>query len=187
MENKEIVAKKCSLFDEPLQYGEIFAESGMFPDVKSASQGAVKVIAGKEIGITPLQAQNAFYFVNGRLGLTAQTAGALIKKSDKYDYEVKSHTKDECSIIFYLINGEKKELGVSTFNKEMAAMAGVINKSNWKNYPMNMMFARALANGAKWFCPDALQGFCTVEELQDIEPEKKVITIEGGEVKESVQ
>jgi hypothetical protein len=69
----------------------------------------------------------------------------------------------------------------------MAAAAGIINKDNWKNYPMNMYFARALANGAKWFCPDAISGFYIVEELQDLEPEKKeiVVDIEKGEIKEN--
>ncbi|MFH1422777.1 MAG: hypothetical protein ABIH42_08720 [Planctomycetota bacterium] len=186
MENKELSVDVKS-FDEPLRYGEIFAESKMFPDVTSAAQGAIKVMAGKEVGMSPIQSQNAFYFVSGRLGMTAQAMAALIKKSGKYDFEIKEHNNEGCTIIFYSVNGDRKELGTAIFNKSMAASAGIINKSNWKCYPMNMMFARALSNGARWFCPDAVSGFHTVEELKDIEPEKKVITIEGGEVKESVQ
>jgi hypothetical protein len=34
-----------------------------------------------------------------------------------------------------------------------------------------MYFARALANGARWYCPDAIMGYHSYEEMQDTEPE----------------
>ena len=186
MENNKKLTS-INLFAEPMEYGKIFAESGVFPDIKSAAQGAVKIIAGREIGLSPMQAINSFYFVSGRLGMMAQTMGALIKKSGKYDYEIINHTNEGCSIAFFrIVNGEREKLGESTFDKKMAAAAGIINRDNWKNYPMNMYFARALAIGARWFCPDAISGFYTVEELQDLEPQKteKIISVDmnTGEV-----
>ena len=160
-----------------MELGKVFAESGLFPDIKSASQGLVKVLAGKELGLSPIQSLNSFYFVNGRIGIVAQTMGALIKNSKKYDYEIKEHTVEVCEIAFYRIDSDKKELiGSSKFGKVEAAKSGVINKDNYKNYPMNMYFARALSNGARWFCPDAISAFYTVEELQDIEPIKPTTT-----------
>ena len=52
---------------------------------------------------------------------------------------------------------------------------------------MNMLFARALMNGIRWFCPDAVSSFTySVEELQDLgAPAKEaVVTIsDEGEVK----
>lgn len=183
MEEKAIA---LNIMQEPMEYGKIFAESGMFPDVKSASQGAIKVLAGKEVGISPLQSQNAFYFVGGRLGMVSQAMAAIIKKSGKYDYEILEHTTEGCKIAFYLIEEKKRvKIGETVFTKAMAASAGLINKDNYKNYPLNMYFSRALANGARWFCPDAVSGFYTVEELQDLEPEKKptIVSIENEEVK----
>jgi hypothetical protein len=180
--------REISNFLEPLEYGKVFADSGMFPDVKSAAQGAVKVLAGKELGLSPMQAINSLYFVAGRLGIMAQAMAALIKKSGKYDYKIIEHSSEGCSIEFYRVNGEKEKIGMTTFDKKMAAASGIINKDVWKNYPMNMMFARALANGARWFCPDAISGFYTVEELQDLEPEHKKEVIEltsEGEVKKN--
>lgn len=189
MEEKKELTKADNMLTEPMEYGKVFAESGVFPDVKSAAQGAIKVLAGKEVGLSPLQSLNSFYFVSGRMGMAAQTMGALIKKSGKYDYQILVHTPEVCTIAFFSINGEKTKIGESTFDKKMAAASGSINKDNWKNYPMNMMFARALANGARWFCPDAISGFYLVEELQDLEPVKseKVITLDTitGEVAEN--
>ena len=174
---------------ELMGYGKVFAESGVFPDIKSAAQGAVKILAGKEVGLSPMQSINSFYFVSGRLGMMAQTMAALIKKSNKYDYQIKSQNAEGCTITFYkIINGEKEELGESTFDKLRAAKAGIINKDNWKSYPENMYFARALANGARWFTPDAISGFYTVEELEDLIPKKEeevvIIDANGGVKKE---
>ncbi len=186
MDEKNLV-KASDVLSELMEYGKLFTDSGAFPDVKSAAQGAVKILAGKEVGFSPMQAINSFYFVNGKLGMMTQAMAALIKKSGKYDYQILSQTPESCTIAFFKINGEKEKLGESTFDKKMAAGAGIINKDVWKNYPINMYFNRALANGARWFCPDAISGFHTVEELQDLTPEKteKVITIDSeGEVKE---
>lgn len=185
MENTAIV-KAEEVISDLMEYGKMFAESKVFPDVASAAQGAIKILAGRELGLSPMQAINSFYFVGGRLAMMAQAMAALIKKSGKYDYKIEDQTAESCTISFYQIIEDKKELiGTSTFDKTKAAKAGIINKDNWKSYPENMYFVRALANGTRWFCPDAISGFYTVEELRDLEPDIEVkkdvieITAEG--------
>ena len=165
--------------------GKIFAESGVFPDIKSAAQGYIKILAGKELGLSPMQSLNSFFFVAGRLGIVAQTMGALVKKSGKYDYKIEAHTTEECVIRFYKVNGDKEDIGTSQFDVKKAARAGIVNKDNWKSYPMNMLFARALMNGIRWFCPDAVSAFTyTVEELEDLNATKSIVVIDGeGKVK----
>lgn len=174
MEEKSLVAKASEVLGELMEYGKLFAESKVFPDVASAAQGAIKILAGREVGLSPMQAINSFYFVNGKLGMMTQAMAALIKKSGKYDYQIINQTTESCTVVFFKINGEKEKLGESTFDKKMAAGAGIINKDIWKNYPINMYFNRALANGARWYCPDAISGFYTVEELRDLEPDVEV-------------
>ena len=94
MGENEIVVQNHEL-TQGLELGKIFAESNVFPDIKSAAQGYIKILAGKELGLSPMQALNSFYFVAGRLGIVAQTMGALVKKSDKYDYRIVIHTDQE--------------------------------------------------------------------------------------------
>ena len=189
-ENKKEIVKIDCLATE-MAMGEVFAKSEMFPDIKNAAQGYIKILAGKELGLSPIQALNSFYFVGGRLGIAAQTMAALVKKSGKYDYQIVTHTETECIIDFFIVNGDKKKIGTSRFDIKAAAKAGIVNKDNWKNYPMNMLFARALMNGVRWFSPDAVSAFTySVEELQDLQPEKKqeVITMsQEGEVKKDEQ
>lgn len=163
MSNEEI--NQIDIFKEPMAMGEIFSKSGMFPDIKSATQAVVKIMAGKELGMTPFQSMASIYIVNGRLSLTSQAMSSLIKKTKKYDYKVIKLDDTECSIDFYS-NDDK--LGNSTFTFKDAAKAGLVNKEVWKSYPKNMLFARALSNGARFYTPDAIAGYYSKEEVEDL-------------------
>lgn len=167
-ENNDSMA--IDILREPMAIGDVFAKSGMFPDIKTQAQAVVKIMAGKELGLSPFQSVSGVYMVNGRLALQANVAASLIKRSRKYDYTVDSLSETECTISFY--NTEQEEhrfLGNSAYTFKDAAKAGLVNKDNWKNYPKNMLFARALSNGARWYCPDIICGWHTTEEMQDID------------------
>lgn len=172
---------------EPMAIGQIFVESGMFKDIKTQAQAVVKILAGKELGMTAFEAMSSLYIVNDRLSLTSNAMASLIKRNKKYDYTVDSLDDLQCTISFYrIVEGKSEPLGQSIFTFKDAAKAGLANKEVWKNYPRNMLFARALSNGVKWFCPESTSGYYTVEEMQDIEalpiePQKHIIemTAEG--------
>jgi hypothetical protein len=55
----------------------------------------------------------------------------------------------------------------SEFTIEDAKKAGLLtsgNRGSWEKYPRNMLFARALSNGAKWHCADIFGGPVYVPE-----------------------
>jgi len=39
-----------------------------------------------------------------------------------------------------------------------ATKAGLASQGIWKSYPRNMLYARAMSNGAKWYCPSIFGG-----------------------------
>lgn len=163
---------------EPMALGNVFAQSGMFPDIKTQAQAAVKIMAGKELGLSPFQSMKSLYMVNGKLALMADVMAFLVKKNGKYDYAIDKLDELECVLSFVRLNGEVKELGKSSFTTKDAAKAGLINKDVWKNYPRNMLFARALSNGIRWYCPDAVCGYYTIEEVEDLHTEPAKSTVE---------
>lgn len=195
-EQQELVELDDSI-REPMTIGKVFAESGMFPDIKSQAQAAVKILAGRELGLSPFESMKNLYLVNGKLAIQSNALSALVKSNPKYDYKVDSITNEECKITFFEVIGDKKEpLGTSEFTFKDAAKAGLVNKDNWKSYPRNMLFARALANGVRFYCPDAACGWLVTEEAEDILPENRretiTITASGevvnnGESKEETQ
>jgi hypothetical protein len=136
--------------------GELLAASGYFTDARGAAQAAVKVMAGQELGFGPIASMTGIYIVKGRVTLSANLMAAAIKRQrPRYDYRVTEHTAESCSIEF-LQDGE--HLGESTYSMQDATAAGLASSETWKKHPRNMLFARALSNGAKWFCPDIFGG-----------------------------
>ena len=87
-----------------------------------------------------------------------------VKRSGRYDYRVKTLTDEVCEIEFFEREGGKREsLGVSTFTRADAVKAGT---QNLNKFARNMLFARCISNGIKWFCPDVFSGSVyTPEEL----------------------
>jgi hypothetical protein len=150
---------------EPMAIGEVFSKSGMFPDCKSQAQAVVKILAGKEIGLTPFESMASIYIVNGKLALTSKAMSGLIKRSKKYDYSIKKLDDVECIID---ITKDGEVVGTSTFTFKDAAKAGLVNKDVWKNYTRNMLFARAISNACRFYCPDVISGYYTTEELEDL-------------------
>jgi hypothetical protein len=165
MSDKEIT--QIDSLKEPMAMAEIFSQSGMFLDIKSQAQAVVKILAGRELGLTAFESMASIYIVGGKLALTSKAMSSLVKKSAKYDYKVDKLDNEECTISF-INKSDGTVIGVSTFTLKDAAKAGLVNKDVWKNYPKNLLFARALSNGARFFCPDAIAGYYATEELEDI-------------------
>lgn len=143
--------------------GKVFAESGLFSDVKNAAQAAVRIMAGQEIGIPPFAALTGIHIIQGKPTIGAGLMASRVKGSGKYDYKVKEHTDKLCSIDFY----QGAELiGNSTFTMEDAKKA---QTKNLDKFPKNMLFARAMSNGVKFYTPDIFAGPVYVpEEMANI-------------------
>lgn len=164
-----------------MSLGEVLKRSGYFSDVKEASQAIVKILAGQELGIGPVAAMTGIYIVKGRVTLSANLMAAQIKRSGHYDYHVTRIDDTGCEITFYQ---DKEPIGVSTFTEADAKAAGLLGGENWKKYPRNMYFARALSNGAKWYCPDLFAGpVYTPDEMgSSISYESSYVDTTTGEI-----
>jgi hypothetical protein len=152
---------------ELMNLAKAFAESGMFSDTKSAAQAIVKIQAGQEIGIPPFAAMTGIHIIQGKPTIGAGLIASRLKGSGKYDYRVIEASEKVCSIDFYQGN---TKIGNSTFTIEDAKKA--LTK-NIDKFPKNMLFARAISNGVKWYCPDIFSGPVYVpEEMQVVTTEE---------------
>lgn len=143
-----------------------FAESGMFTDTKQVAQAFVKIQAGQEIGIPPFAAMSGIHIIQGKPAIGAGLMASTVKGSGKYDYKVVKMDDKVCSVNFYQ---GKENIGNSTFTIEDAKKA---QTKNIDKFPKNMLFARAMSNGVKWFCPDVFSGPVYTPEEMDFEPAK---------------
>jgi hypothetical protein len=169
---------------EVMALGKAFAESGMFPDIKSAAQAIVKIQAGAELGIGPFQSMSGIHIISGKPTIGAGVMASMVKASGKYNYKVTEQTEKICSIEFF----EGKDLiGTSTFTIEDAKKAGT---KNLDKFPRNMLFARAMSNGVKWYTPDVFAGPVYVPEemeqvTQDV-PHEVIVTPSRTPVSDNV-
>lgn len=149
---------------EIMSIGKAFAESGMFADIKSAAQAVVKIQAGAEMGIPPFAAMSGIHIIQGKPTIGAGLMASCVKASGKYDYKVIEQSEKICTIDFYQ---GKEKIGTSTFTIEDAKKAGT---KNIDKFPKNMLFARAMSNGQKWYCPDVFSGPVYTPEEFDATP-----------------
>ncbi len=164
MENQLITVQGLST-NEISIIAKTFAESGMFSDAKQASQAFVKIQAGQEIGIPPFQSMSGIHIIQGKVAIGAGIMAARVKGSGKYNYKVIKQDEEACSLDFYQ---GKEMIGNSTFTKQDAVKAGT---KNIDKFIRNMLFARAVSNGVKWFCPDVFSGPVYVPEEMDFAQE----------------
>lgn len=157
--------------------------SGLFPDARKAEQALAKIRFGRDLGMNATQAMTGIHIVEGKPQVAAVTLGAFVRLgAGGYDYRILEHDDEHCLIEF----GPRpapgraddgtwqpwlQAFGTSGFSIDDARRAGLVkDKSGWAKYPRNMVFARAMSNGVKWFCPDAVQGIPVYHE-GEIEPQ----------------
>ena len=146
------------------QYAMDFAKSGYFQDAKEAVQAVVKIQAGRELGFGPVYSMTKIYIVKGKVAVSAETMGAMIKRTSRYDYKVKKLDDTECILEF----SDNKELAyISTFTMKDAVRAGLVkDDSGWSKWPRAMLMSKALSQGARIVCPHVISGTYTPEDLE---------------------
>jgi hypothetical protein len=156
--SKDLVLRENEL--DTMSLGRVLAESGFFSDSREAAQAVVKVLAGRELGFGPIASMRGVNIIKGKVSLAADLQAAAIKSSPKYDYRVTHHDTERCTIEFFQAGTEApwELIGESEFTMSDAKAAGLLSNDTWRKYPRNMLFARAMSNGARWYCPDVFGG-----------------------------
>ena len=151
---------RISSVDDLARVGEVFVKSGFFADTRDAAQAIVKVMAGQELGFAPIASMTGVYIVKGKVSLSANLIAAAVKRSGRYTFRVRKHDATVCEVEFFECDklGNKESIGFSSFSIEEARAAKLTDSATWKNFPRNMLYARAISNGAKWHCPDVFGG-----------------------------
>ncbi|CAB4131231.1 hypothetical protein UFOVP130_70 [uncultured Caudovirales phage] len=149
-----IVSEPSDKLTNVQRLGKILAASGYFSDVRDMAQAAVKVMAGEELGIAPVAAVMGIHIIKGKVTLSANLIAAQVRRHG-YNFRHQRFDNTGCALEFTGKQGEV--LGESSFTEEDAKSSGVYNDM-YKKFPRNMYFARAVSNGAKWYCPEVMSG-----------------------------
>ncbi|MCL4410473.1 MAG: hypothetical protein M1356_09235 [Gammaproteobacteria bacterium] len=154
--NNALVLRGDADLQTSKELGSVFLKSGYFKDTASEAQAIVKVIAGRELGFQAFASMSGLHIIQGKIEIGANMMASKVKASGKYNYKVKELDDSKCAIEYFEnMNGTWESIGVSTFTIEDAKKAGT---QNLQKFPRNMLFARAMSNGVRWFCPDVFDG-----------------------------
>jgi hypothetical protein len=167
---------------------EALALSKVYKDVTSAEQGFAKLIVGYELGLNVSQSMS-IHFVEGQVTVPYPLLGLFVK-AHGFSFKYVTLTDEAVAIEFFDPAGES--VGLSTFTQDDALAAGITKKgqggsvttpsgkaSNYAKYPRNMLIARAMSNGVRWFVQEATGGLPVYVEGEVVEEVSELTAGEG--------
>jgi hypothetical protein len=148
------------------QMAKIGVESNFFGIKKPTEAMALMLIAQAE-GKHPATVFSQYHVIQGRPALKAdamlarfQQAGGSVQWTERTD--------KACAATFAHPQGGKCDI---RWTLDDAKRAGLLNgKSNWNQYPRQMLSARVVSEGVRAVFPGVLGGFYTPEEVSQFEP-----------------
>ena len=144
-----------------------FHQSGALPkELDNPAKVLMVLQAGREIGLKPIEALNSFYFVNGKLTLYGQRQIAQIIRAG---YAIEWGECNDTTATVTITRNDRGKHTV-TFTMEQAKKSGLTSskygiKEVWQKHPKNMLMYKAFGECARFFCPEALDGYYSTEEM----------------------
>lgn len=146
---------------------EVLAKSTLLPDglKGNAPDVVVQILAGQELGLSPMASIRGVHIVQGKPLLSADTMVALCRSSGLCEYF--SCVEETETKVTY----ETKRKGDPapqrvTWSDEDTKLAALNTKENWRAHKKQMRRARAKAILARDVYPDVLAGCYDPDEIQ---------------------
>ena len=150
-------------------------DSKQWGEVRTIEVAAVRLLFGRDMGLSPTESMT-LHIIGGKPVLPANLQAVAIKRSGKYDYRVRESTATRCVVEFFervpsadQPAGIWDSIGVCEWRIDHEAKH-LAEKDIWKNYPRPMLRNRAISEGYKTYCPDALGGTPVYVEGEIDEP-----------------
>ncbi|MGA4726269.1 hypothetical protein ACPB67_02515 [Micromonospora taraxaci] len=149
------------------QFAEAVCNTSAVPQAYKGrpQEAAAAILAGAEVGLSPMASLRAFDSINGTPAPKAMTLRAITLGLG-HDVKVLESTPDRA-----VVAGRRKDdpdWQTSTWTIERAQQMGLTSKSQWKQQPAAMLVARATAEVCRWIASDAIMGMpYTAEEIRD--------------------
>lgn len=180
--NKELALS----FDSEVKTLQVIAkaaqDSGLYQGVGGEAKIFMILMAAKEMNIPPMQALNkGLNNIKGNIEISARLMGGMIRR--------KGHSiiPKECNSKICILEGTRADNGdkfSAQFTMEDAKQAGLAGKDNWRNYPEDMLYARAMSRLARRLFPDVIGTAYVEGEIADTIKEKKA-TKQENELEEA--
>lgn len=139
--------------------------------VTTPEDALVRMMTGRELGLTAFQSMRLIYVVDGRPGLDSSLILALCNNHPSCEYFELLDTSDERAT--YEAKRKGRPPVKLSWTIDQAKKAGLLDrgqnpaKNNWNRYPAAMLRARCVSALARIVLPEAIAGLRSREEIAD--------------------
>ena len=171
----QAVDARQEVFNYIARVAKPLAVSGVFG--ATYEQSIAKMMVGDALGIHPAVAMQQIHLFDGKVSM-ASTLMLSLARQRGWRYKVIRGDATGCVIEWTDPSGAI--VGQSSFTDEDAKRVKIpakdgkdrtlLDKDNWRNYPGDMFFARAVSRGIRRFAPEVTNGISvhTPEEIEEI-------------------
>lgn len=129
------------------------------------AETAACILAGREIGIGPMESLQKIHVVDGRPTMSAELMRSLVLRAG---HEIRFPTLTDDTVVAEGRRAGSESWTTIKWTMKDAQRVGLAGKAVWKQYPRQMLAARATAELCRLLFPDALGGITlTAEEVAD--------------------
>lgn len=134
------------------------------PIEEMANDAAVVILAGKSVGLDPLQSVQNIFPVHGQPSMYARTMGALVVAQG---HGVRRMSATEEAVTYAVRRKGDDTWQEFTWTIQRAQKAGYTSNSKYGSDPIAMLGAKALAEACRTVFPDVLLGMAySVEDME---------------------
>lgn len=167
-------------FNHLLRISQMLSQSNLVPQ---SFQGKpqdcfIATEMAMRIGISPIFVMQNLYVVKGKPSWAGQACMAIISGCGRFRDIKHNYTGEKgadnrgCYVTAVRVSDDEMVTGTEvTIN--MAKSEGWISNGKWKSMPDQMLGYRAASFFARMYCPDALMGLQTYEEIIDVKSSRE--------------
>lgn len=164
-------------FNQLLRVSQMLSQSSIVPqNYQGKPQDCfIATEMATRMGISPVFVMQNLYVVKGKPSWAGQTCMAMINNCGKFRdvkhvYTGKKGTDDRGCYVTAVRVSDGEQVNGTEVTINMAKAEGWTSNSKWKNLPEQMLGYRAASFFARMYCPEALMGLQTYEEVIDSQP-----------------
>ena len=158
---------KASDLDGLMRVANMLGKAGpMLPaHIKSPGEALAVIMAGAELGITPMASLRGIHLVKGKVGMDYSLMIGLMRRAG-YGVQWVTKSATRCELLLTHRDGTTH---AEVWDVERAKKAGLWGGAgSWSNYPEAMLTARCTSSAARAFAGDVLAGCYSMEEVREI-------------------
>jgi hypothetical protein len=151
--------------DEAFRLAQIAAKAKMY-GVTSPEDAVLRLMTGRELGLTATQSLRGLHSINGKVGIDAALMIGLALQDPEVEYiRLVESTAERCVYVAKRRGSDEISL---PWTMDMARRAKLADKDIWKAYPDAMLRARCCSAITRVVAPGQMFGLSTPEELRSI-------------------